>query len=499
MATASKPRLDLLQFGPIWIFGVLGLFWLASWALPPLDANGFRLVARLSGYLAAATMVVPYLHVARRFFRYRDWGRMRTWLRWHIGCAYASGFFLLLHCQARAHASLTLAILLFFWVVMLSGAVGFYGQKVLYRLLPLALDREVGLERMEPERERLLKTAAAVTLVSGLGGWKDYERRGTAKSCPALSRLIFDPFKPAEKRELVELAKGAGTAAQEVVFLDRVLALLANDEFLTDAALLTDDAVADWPALIAGLGPAGSAHAQLGQRLSKDGAAALEKLAATPADPKAKNALLKALNEIVKDPDLAAPLSGGARTLDKTVALLAYDAAKLSPGQAAWRNRLLLEALLPGELIPRPAAIGSVVFAQRETDEGEMAAVLQNRRLVAVLGGQEIAEPVEKFWEEVVSRYLRRPLPGWGWIFGLNYRLPVSGNAFDRVKAMTPPAALPLLERLESLVDERRQLDLEFSYHRLGRLWLLFHGPASAALFILAVDHIWMSVWYGGW
>jgi len=56
-----------------------------------------------------------------------------------------------------------------------------------------------------------------------------------------------------------------------------------------------------------------------------------------------------------------------------------------------------------------------------------------------------------------------------------------------------------VLRALEDLVDRRRQLDLEYSLHRLGRLWLLAHGPASALLLALVLDHVLMSAWYGGY
>jgi hypothetical protein len=47
-------------------------------------------------------------------------------------------------------------------------------------------------------------------------------------------------------------------------------------------------------------------------------------------------------------------------------------------------------------------------------------------------------------------------------------------------------------------VKERQQLDLEYGIHVLGRLWLLFHGPAAWALLVLMIEHIILSIRYGG-
>ena len=49
------------------------------------------------------------------------------------------------------------------------------------------------------------------------------------------------------------------------------------------------------------------------------------------------------------------------------------------------------------------------------------------------------------------------------------------------------------------MMDVRRQMNVEYWFHRLARLWLLIHGPAAAALFVLIAIHIVTSIWYGGY
>ena len=86
---------------------------------------------------------------------------MSYWLRWHIAASYIGFAFLLVHCHGRASSPLTLTILFLTWTVMLSGVAGFYGQKLLYALLPQmrGVPEEFGLERLEPERQAIYEAA----------------------------------------------------------------------------------------------------------------------------------------------------------------------------------------------------------------------------------------------------------------------------------------------------------------------------------------------------
>jgi hypothetical protein len=147
----------------------LALLWAACWLLPVPEGPGWHAASRLCGYAALAAFAVPYVHILLRTFRSAPGWAMSTWLRLHIACSYAGLGLLLLHCHARATSPLTLALVWLTWAVMLSGAAGFYGQKLLYAALAesKSLPREVGLERLEPERAALL--AAGRDLAGGRG------------------------------------------------------------------------------------------------------------------------------------------------------------------------------------------------------------------------------------------------------------------------------------------------------------------------------------------
>jgi hypothetical protein len=155
----TRPRLDLLRPAWIAVFLVLVALWIAVATAP--DWQGFwpRAVARLAGYGALIAMLVPYLHIVRRCFRYRRGQAMTFWLRLHIGASYLAFALVLIHSRGRANGMLTLALVWLTWLVIVSGVVGYYGQKLLYAMLPRLVPRELGMERLGPERDALQAAA----------------------------------------------------------------------------------------------------------------------------------------------------------------------------------------------------------------------------------------------------------------------------------------------------------------------------------------------------
>ena len=158
--TVEKPgRLDPLSSWSIVAFAALTILWFVFRTLPEPAPRWFRAYSRLSAYGAAGLMLVPYLHILRRGFRYRYWGRTATWMRWHILAAYLGFGLAIIHSRARSNNELTFAIQVALWAVIVSGVIGFYGQKLVYRLMSLIVDDELGLERLGPEREQLIERA----------------------------------------------------------------------------------------------------------------------------------------------------------------------------------------------------------------------------------------------------------------------------------------------------------------------------------------------------
>jgi hypothetical protein len=124
-------------------------------------------------------------------FRYRRGPLvMATWMRLHIGSSYAAFLAVLLHSHARSGSPITIVLMLLTWIVIVSGVVGHYGQKLIYRLLPLVVEREFGLERLGPEcealRQRAEETVAAYPAIA----------REDVRDWPGLSHRLRDEDSP---------------------------------------------------------------------------------------------------------------------------------------------------------------------------------------------------------------------------------------------------------------------------------------------------------------
>jgi hypothetical protein len=139
---------------------------IALWALVVLlvggntEGHAIRRFYRDLGYATLVVLAVPYLQVWRRLsFRKRRAHMART-MRWHIAAAYLAFGLMVVH--ARGHLfrlPLTSLIVVLFAVVLFSGALGMLMQKTVFRLMPMALEQELGLEQLHAERQRLMDDA----------------------------------------------------------------------------------------------------------------------------------------------------------------------------------------------------------------------------------------------------------------------------------------------------------------------------------------------------
>lgn len=159
----SSSTWDILQPGSFGLFLLIVFAWILIAFGPDWETFELRTAARLAGYGAFIAMLIPYLHVLRRCFRYRHGRHMTRWLRWHVAAAYLAFFLVLVHSRGRANSPLTLALVWLTWIVMIAGVIGYYGQKLLYFFLPRMVAREFGLERLEPQRASMQQ--AAETLI----------------------------------------------------------------------------------------------------------------------------------------------------------------------------------------------------------------------------------------------------------------------------------------------------------------------------------------------
>ena len=387
--TRKHPRLILLHPASVLLLLVVMAAWAVAWVLPEPTGQPVRVAARVCGYLGAFAMLVPYLHIARRFFRHRHIGQSRAWLAWHVGAAYAAFFFVLVHSRGRTNGPLTLALLVLLWVVMVSGAAGYYGQKLLYALMPRMVRREYGLERIEHQRLRLLALARVQVADQYLTDWKTFaaELQKTLEQAAdgAEREELSASLKMLKRGEFEDTKKGVDHRA---VVAAALLRLLDAKEFQ----------------------PAGDAEY----------------------GPELKGLLVEA------------------------------QKGEVGAEQRRERNRLLLEAHFPQAVAPTTGAV--------------------------------------RLWcDEALRDGFEQPFSFWRWLVGRPRRDGLSRSSHDHALAYAGPGKGEGLRQLWSLVEERRELDLEYRLHHLGRLWLLFHGPAAWALLVLMVEHIVSSVLYGGW
>jgi hypothetical protein len=69
-------------------------------------------------------------------------------------------------------------------------------------------------------------------------------------------------------------------------------------------------------------------------------------------------------------------------------------------------------------------------------------------------------------------------------------------GAFEDIRRALPPTMRQTLNDLESIVNERRQLEHQRSLHHWLHFWLLVHVPLSYALTVLAIVHVVVALRY---
>jgi hypothetical protein len=102
------------------------------------------------------------------------------------------------------------------------------------------------------------------------------------------------------------------------------------------------------------------------------------------------------------------------------------------------------------------------------------------------------SEVVHEFYQNTVRPYLLdRSDPG--------SPLQSSDRAiavFQNLRAKLGPDTIPAVQALESLCEQRRQLDKQARMHFWLHSWLWIHLPLSAALLFLLIVHVWVAVRY---
>ena len=67
---------------------------------------------------------------------------------------------------------------------------------------------------------------------------------------------------------------------------------------------------------------------------------------------------------------------------------------------------------------------------------------------------------------------------------------------FEHVGKQIPPASHPVIDDLQKIVQQRRDLATQVKLHQVLHLWLLVHVPLSAAVLVLTIAHALMALRY---
>lgn len=203
MRTTDRPtpRFDLLH--PAWIlaFFAIAFAWVVIAGGGDWQSTSARAAARLAGYVGFVAMLIPYLHILRRSARSSRGRPLAAWLRWHIGSAYLAFAMVLVHSRGRAGSPLTTVLLWLTWITMVSGVIGYYGQKLLYAWMPRLVPREFGLERLPGECRRTHADAqelcAKKEMVSAAGVVAEFGQNAVQWLDRPLRFSLADWFRPA--------------------------------------------------------------------------------------------------------------------------------------------------------------------------------------------------------------------------------------------------------------------------------------------------------------
>lgn len=109
--------------------------------------------------------------------------------------------------------------------------------------------------------------------------------------------------------------------------------------------------------------------------------------------------------------------------------------------------------------------------------------ILSTSTLIAV--EEEPLEKLKSIYQERIRPYLAKR---GDYSNALSLRKNAKGM-FARLRTMTPPAVKEILDDLENICEEKRDLDRQSRMHRILHGWLFVHVPLSYALIVLGLIH----------
>lgn len=508
-----------------WLSFVPFLLWFVVWLFPALldwDPR-FAWLRGAGAWLAFLALLVPYYHIATIYLLRQQKPSRRSWFgSWfanqtlglwlHMAGAFLSFVLVMIHSRAHASGILTLMILLLLWGVMLSGVIGYWGRKVIYRLLCVTLDAEFGRAdravkegpRLRRRAERILNEYWMLTEYD-IGNWQSFCRDLLDKRWMKMSlweQLEQRRGQPGYKsKEIGRLTVRRAVQARPVPA--RMLPLIGLlNEALDESKL--------WPIRIfeSAISRNGLPNRERERCQRLHGAAtlvfdreatideihsALKKMGkegwTQPASESLKQLCIQAAHRVENSRPCAGEQPNGGQLSDAEI--------------EARRN--LLTSL--SERLQTMVADPEDWFAEDlETLEALHTQEIQRRnRLSIEMWSEEVGESrppdsaVKGFFDGDVRPVLEAPDPSWGWIFTSGAREPILESRVEALRMLVGPGQARIVDALMNWVERRRQLDVEFWLDRLANCWVKVHGWLAWLLLALVLDHVVGSCLRGGW
>ncbi|MEO6120495.1 MAG: ferric reductase-like transmembrane domain-containing protein [Terriglobales bacterium] len=104
---------------------------------------------------------------------------------------------------------------------------------------------------------------------------------------------------------------------------------------------------------------------------------------------------------------------------------------------------------------------------------------------------EQSASALRNFFETEMEPYVRSPRSK-----SILAEPALRKAMFKQLSVLLPPERQPMLEELEGICEEKRQLDRQAKLHRWLHIWLLVHVPLSYLVLLLAVVHAFMALRY---
>jgi hypothetical protein len=154
---------------------------------------------------------------------------------------------------------------------------------------------------------------------------------------------------------------------------------------------------------------------------------------------------------------------------------------------------VILQQFIPGlmiEQVPTEVPFEQADAALRQLQEKAERGV---ESLKPKPGTEDLLEYgiLKDFYEKEVKPFLLDPRHP-----GLLVRTARAKLVFDHIGKLVPTAAHHVVEDLQKIVQQRRDLATQVRLHRILHSWLLVHVPLSAALLVLALMHAFMALRY---